>query len=222
MALTEIISDTTRRVFWLASYQLDIVSRPTFPQTSPFTGTESELFLKPGSVFTGTQTVTFAGAFICALNPFYTNCYPASIVPFPFAQGSNVLYVDGSSGQVVGAPGSSFPGGSLALYQLTVDVAGRFLSVVDVRHATAGMQFTAEVVSNNAYRASYGNSFSFWEVTARDSGAYAVQVGDGTVTVVGGTRFTGGGWVNLTVAGSGVSGNPEYGLSAWEQVAGLR
>lgn len=46
-----------------------------------------------------------------------------------------------------------------------------------------------EAVSNTAYRGSYGNSFSFSEVTAQGSGAYAVQVGPGTVQIVGATRY---------------------------------
>ena len=64
MAVTEVISgDPTRRVFWLNSYGLDVASRPTLPQTSPFTGTETVLFLKSASVSTGTQTVSWAGDF---------------------------------------------------------------------------------------------------------------------------------------------------------------
>ena len=198
MALTEQVADPTRRVFWLKSYNLDVVSRQTLPQTSPFTGTESELFLNPGSVFTGTQTVSWSGNYISALNPFFNGRYPTSITPFPFVPGSNVLYVDGSSGQVVGAPGSSFPAGSLPLYQLTLDAAFRFQTVTDQRPSTAGMQSSPEVVSNNLFRASYGASFSISELTAQNSGAYAFQIGTGTVSAtINGFPFTlslGGGW----------------------------
>ena len=202
MALTEIISDQTRRVFWLASYGIDT-------KLTPIDGSSTSLFIRSGSVSVNLgPAINWPGGSIIALNPFFGGRIPSGTLAFSFVpNGTHQLYVDGTTGNItmaVSSPGAAFPAGSLPLYVITTDGVNRFQNVSDVRSSTAGMRATNEVVSNNLYRASYGNSFPFSEITAQNSGAYSVQIGDGQISGVS-PNNTAGRWMNLTPESSGTS-----------------
>lgn len=191
MALTEVISDPTRRVFWLANYGIDT-------KLTPLDGTSTSIYIKPGSVsVNGGPAVTWAGGYLVPQNPMYVGRGAATgtlVLPF-VANATHNLYVDPTTGNIAMSQ-STPPAGALNLYTITTDGVIRFNSVKDVRPWTGFA--TMETVSDTTLRASYGNSFSFSEVTQQNGSAYMVQVGNGTVTVGATTRVTGGGWVDLT------------------------